>query len=130
MNSTRSFTFLLSPFVTGSQASSSFIFLTIFDFTTGMFVFNAGFLPPTTTSVVLAANTLAANHRFGYEVDFSNRDLVSGTGAAFAPQLGFDVRTTGTFQSVPEPSSLCLVGIGGLIGARCWARRRKAVAGV
>jgi hypothetical protein len=126
MNSTRPFTFQFSPFVTGPLASSSFIFLTIFDFTTGTFVFNAGFLPPTTTSVVLAANTLAPNHRFGYELDFSNRDLVTGIGARFAPQLGFDVRTTGTFQSVPEPSSLCLVGIGGLIVAGCWSRRRKA----
>jgi hypothetical protein len=114
MDATKSFTFHLSPFITGNQASSSFIFLTIFDFDANQFVYNAGFLSATTTSVSVAANTLAPGHHFSYELDFSNRDLVPSPGAQFSAQLGFDVRTSGLFASaaVPEPSALVLSLVG------------------
>ncbi|MFO0954821.1 MAG: PEP-CTERM sorting domain-containing protein [Isosphaeraceae bacterium] len=121
MNAAQAFVFHFSPFVTGSRANSSFIFFTIFDNDTNKFVFDAGFLAPTTTSVTLAANTLAAGHHYTYEIDFSNRDLVDSPGAEFQAQLGFDVRTTGTFVSaVPEPSTLalCAIGLVGLAAAR------------
>jgi hypothetical protein len=130
MDSSKPFTFMLSPFTTGGQANFSFIFLTIFDFDKNAFVFNDGFLAPTTTSVVLPANTLTPNHHFAYEVDFSNRDLVPSSGAQFDAQLGFDVRTSGLFSSaptVPEPSTLILSSLGMLVGAGLVLRPRKAV---
>jgi PEP-CTERM motif len=128
MDASKSFTFHFSPDVTGSNATASFIFFTIFDFTKNASVFNAGFLNPSTTSVTLAANTLTGGDLFGYELDFSNRDLVPSPGAVFQAQLGFDLRTDGTFRAapaaVPEPSTLALLGVGSLV-ARISARRRK-----
>jgi hypothetical protein len=116
MNPSQAFTFHFSPFVTGSTASSSFIFLTIFDYTKNAFVYNSGFLAPTTSSVTVGANTLAFGDQFGYEIDFSNRDLVASPGAQFNAQPGFDVRTDGLFNSqvapTPEPSTLALCGLG------------------
>jgi hypothetical protein len=131
MDPTGSFTFHISPFVTGSQASVSFLFLTIFDFDTNAFVFNAGFLAASTTSVVLPANTLAPGHHFAYEIDFSNRDLVPSPGTQFQAQLGFDVRTDGLFMTaattaVPEPSTAAVAVFGAISGvAYGWSRRRR-----
>jgi hypothetical protein len=128
MDTSKPFTFHFSPDVTGPNATFSFIFFTIFDFTKNASAFNAGFLNPSTTSVTLAANTLTGGDLFGYELDFSNRDLLPSPGAVFQAQLGFDVRTDGTFRAapaaVPEPSTLALLGVGSL-AARISARRRK-----
>jgi len=129
MNASHAFTFHLSPFVTGSTASSSFIFLTIFDFNLGTFVFNDGFLAASTTTVVLPANTLAPGHSFVYELDYSNRDIITGTGGVFSPQLGFDIRTDGTFSTsaiaTPEPATAAagLIGLA-LIAGLAYVRRR------
>jgi hypothetical protein len=116
MNPGNAFTFDLSPYDTGSTANFSFIFLTIFDFTLGTFVFDDAFLAPTTTSITLPAGTLAYGHNFAYEIDYSNRDLVPGPGGVFPAQLGFDLRTNGTFTSeqrpVPEPATLALLALG------------------
>ena len=129
MNAAQPFTFHFSPDVTGSTASNSYIFFTIFDFTKGAFVFNDGFLSPSTTSVTVPANTLTAGDSFAYEVDFSNRDLVPSPGAAFEAQLGFDVRTNGQFAAapatIPEPATLTLTALG-LVGVVSRYRRRCA----
>jgi hypothetical protein len=132
MNSSHPFTFHFSPFVTGNQANFSFIFLTIFDFTLGHFVYDAGFLPATTTSLVLPANTLAPGHSFSYELDFSNRDIVGSPGVVFPAELGFDVRTHGLFSSssVPEPSSALLAVLGVALGLSRAVRRRSQTGAV
>jgi hypothetical protein len=126
MNASQAFTFHFSPFVTGSTANFSYIFFTIYDETTSTTAFNEGFLAPTTTSVTVPANTLTPGHLYDYEVDYSNRDTVTGTGATFAPQLGFDTRTDGLFSTaaVPEPSSLVLLSFGVGIGTAVMLRRR------
>jgi hypothetical protein len=77
MNSALPFTMHLSPFVTGTNASLSFIFVTVFDETTNTTVFNDGFLPPSTTTVVIPGGTLTPGDQFDYEIDYSNRDIIA-----------------------------------------------------
>jgi hypothetical protein len=136
MNPAAPFTFQFSPFTTGPGASASFLFLTVFDRTTNALVFNQGFLAPTTTSLVLPANTLLPDHSFTYELIFSNRVTIpKGPNALFDTQFGFDLRTQGNFltaSAVPEPSSLLLltqvvVGAGSLGVVRLRARRSRRV---
>ena len=114
--------FHISPYTTrGSTASFSYLFFTIYDYTTAQFVFNDGFLAPSTSSIVLLSrNTLTNGHNYAYEVDFSNRDIVPSLGTASDAQLGFDLRTDGAFSTlagVPEPSTLGMFACGSLFSA-------------
>ena len=49
MNASQAFTVNFSPFTTGTQATGSFLFFTIYDQTKGMSVYDAGFLPANTS---------------------------------------------------------------------------------
>ena len=135
LNVGNAFTFHLSPFDAGSQATHSYIFLTVFDQTAGAVAFSAGFLPPSQTDVTMSANTLIAGHSYTYELDYSNRDIAGSTppGADFAPELGFDIRTDGSFATaVPEPTSMALLAQAAGLGWFAWRRkrtRRTATAG-
>jgi hypothetical protein len=128
MNPGNPFTFHLSTDTT--SATDPFIFFTIVDLTKGTVVFNEGFLPPTTSTITLAANSLAFGDSFSYEIDYSNRDFVTSPGATFPAQLGFDTRTDGLFSTqaaaaTPEPSTLALFGLG-LVAAALIRRRGTA----
>jgi hypothetical protein len=127
MNAAAPFAFDFSPFITGGGVSESFIFFTLFDVNTSSFVFNSGFLPASTTGLVLPANTLQAGHAYSYELDFSNRLLVPDPGAVFLGQLGFDSRTTGRFSTtaVPEPG-IAIIGLGLVVSSAAILRRRRA----
>jgi hypothetical protein len=116
-----------SPFDTGSGATESLLFFTIFDQTASQLVVNAAFLPPSTAGYTIAAGTLTAGHAYTYELIYSNRLQVPATGTTFTGQIGYDDRTLGNFSAaaVPEPSTLALWAAGALlVGAR--ARRRAA----
>jgi hypothetical protein len=134
MNPAAPFTFQFSPFITGSGASASFLFLSIFDRTTNALVFNQAFLPATTTSLEVPANTLPPDHSYTYELIFSDRVTIpKGPNAVFDTQFGFDLRTQGNFRAaaVPEPSALLLlaqagVGAGCLTAIRLRTRRSRA----
>ena len=109
MDPSQNFVFHFNPYITGGLADQSSLFFSIYDYTSNMFVYEAAFLPASTTSLFLPANTLTNNHNYQYELIFSNRDLVSSPGASFDASEGFDLRTTGAFISslnVPEPSAL------------------------
>jgi hypothetical protein len=106
------FTFQFSPFVTGTlpPGGSSFIFLTVFDTTTNTTVFTQGFLPSTTTSVIMPANTLTPGDSYSSELIFDNRYSVPSPGAEFDAPILFDVRSDVSFtaSSVPEPATMAL----------------------
>ncbi|MGA7156731.1 MAG: hypothetical protein WBY53_07795 [Acidobacteriaceae bacterium] len=108
--------------------TDAYIFLTIFDDTTGTTAFSDTFLLPTTTSILLPGGTLAAGNSYRYEIDYSDRDAVAGTGGAYDPEIGFDTRTDGTFTTAavaptPEPPSLVLCGSAMLLMAFCMKRK-------
>ncbi len=127
MNAANPFTLHLSPFTAGPTASSSFIFLNIFDTTLNSFVFSQNFLPSSTTAITLPANTLAFGHNFTYELDYSNRDVKPTPNTANPATLGFDQRTKGAFSTasaVPEPGT-ALFGLA-LLGTALTRRARRA----
>jgi len=133
MSATQPFTFDFSPFVTGSTANESYIFLTIYDYTTSSSVNlpGAGFLSPSTTSYVLAANTLTPGNSYGYEIIYDNRDDFDNsvvTNTEFGAQLAFDLRTDGTFTTspLPEPSSYAALLAAAFVGFVILRRRRNA----
>ncbi len=131
MNAGNPFSFLFSPYVTGSGLSESLLFLTLFDFTTGTVVFDAGFKPATTTGLVLPANTLMPSHNYAYELIFSNRLLVDSPGAQFGAQIGYDLRTSGSFitAAVPEPSAIAFAGsMTAMAMGLAWRRKGRASA--
>ena len=118
-----------SPFAVDPSVNDQFQFFTIFDPASNTFVYDAGFLPQSATSVTIAANTLQAGHNYIYELIDSNRVLTTGTGGQFAPQLGFDLRTSGAFftaAAVPEPGSIALFAGMGAVGAGFLRRRKQA----
>jgi hypothetical protein len=135
MNAGAPFTFPFSTFTPNALTTTPFLFLTIFDNTSGTTPYNNGFLPATTTSLTVPANTLAPSHSFTYQLIYSDRVIPAQTppGAAFPPQIGFDIRTLGSFTTaaaVPEPLSLLLFAQSGLFLAWIIHRRRVQRAGV
>jgi hypothetical protein len=111
VNPAAPFAFEFSPLVVGGPVTESFIFFTIFDQTAASLAFDAGFLAPTTTGLVLPGGTLQTGHNYSYELIFSNRQFVPSPGAQFSAVNAFDLRTSGRFTAgaaVPEPSFLAL----------------------
>ena len=109
-----------SPFTVDPGATEAFIFFTVRDNASQSIVFDAGFLPPTTTGETIPAHTLVPNHSYTYEVIFSDRVEVPSPGAVFNAELGFDLRTTGVFATVPEPATWSLAVVGLLILFARW----------
>lgn len=114
-----------NPDVPDPAATFAFIFFTVRDNLTDSIVFNAGFLPSTTTSETIPAGTLLPYTSYTYELVFSDRLEVPSPGATFQAQLGYDLRTAGTFVTAPEPAAW-LSAILGLCTAGLYRRFRIA----
>ena len=106
----------------GTGTTCSNVFFDITKNSTGSSVFSFDFQPSTTTSVTIPANTLQANTAYTFQLIFDNRQITSYSSgsAAFLPDFGSDVRTTGTFTTaaaaVPEPSTtVSLIGLAAIV---------------
>ncbi|HUB79903.1 MAG TPA: PEP-CTERM sorting domain-containing protein [Bryobacteraceae bacterium] len=120
--------FDLNAFGKTGDATDSYIFFTIYDETSGTYVFTDNFLPDTTTKIVVPGDTLSPGDTFEYQLDYSNRVLVAETNSVFDAQLGFDKRTDGIFTTtVPEPASFILLATV-LLGIGFVCRRRFVLA--
>jgi hypothetical protein len=97
MKSNAAFTFNFNSFIKGSLATQSFVFFTITNAATNQAVFSPTFLPSSTTSVTVAANTLASNTKYRIDLNFSNR-IVGASGPTRTDQ-GFDLTTEATFTT-------------------------------
>jgi hypothetical protein len=128
-NANAPFTFHLSSFAFDPLVSEQDEFLTIFDTALNTVVYDAGFLPGSTPSVTIGANTLQPGRDYVYQVIDSNRVQLSSPGAAFNAVGGFDLSTTGEFSTAPaatpEPGTLALLLCSGIGGALLVHRRRS-----
>jgi hypothetical protein len=128
LNPANSVTATYNAYTPASGTNSFFTFFTIRNAATGTAVYSQGFLPFTTTSSTVPANTLMPDTQYDFEVDYSNRidgfDSIHSVGTT----QGFDVRveatvTTGSSTSVPEAGSLSLLGTA-LVGFGVFRRQR------
>jgi hypothetical protein len=103
LNPTAAFTFSFPAFTPNPNVTQGFTFLTVYDATSGLVVTADEFQPPSTTSFTIPSNTLAQNHKYNFELDFSDRLNGPLVGNAFTEQ-GFDLRTDGSFTTAPAPS--------------------------
>jgi hypothetical protein len=133
MNAALPLSLTFSSFEVAPGTTEAYVFFSIFDHTDGSAIFPVGFAPPTTAGVTLLAGELAPGHSFSYELIFSDRVLVAGDGANFAPQLGFDLRSSGDFSTaaaVPEPQTWALLLTGlAVFGRRLTVRRAPGAHG-
>jgi hypothetical protein len=109
--------------------TESFAFFQITRQSDNALVFQQGFLNPSTTSIFIAANTLAAHTAYNIDLDYSSRVTAANAGFGTAGSLfGFEQRTGigfTTASAVPEPSSLALMGVCMASGVLVFHRRRS-----
>jgi hypothetical protein len=112
LNPTLSDTIGINGFSPVAGTTESFVFITITRQSDNALVFQQSFLSPSTTSIFLAANTLAAGTAYNIDLDYSSRITTANAGFGGASSLiGFEQRTEigfSTGSGVPEPSSLAL----------------------
>ncbi len=128
LNPTSADTIGINGFSPVVGATDSFVFLTVTRQSDNAVVFQQSFLAASTTSVLLAANTLAASTAYNVDLDYSSRvstaDAGFGTGTSI---LAFEQRTEVSFTtgSVPEPSSLGLTVVGAAMGLAVMVFQRR-----
>jgi hypothetical protein len=121
----------VNGFAPVAGTTESFSFFTITRQADNAVVFQQSFLSPATTSIFLAANTLAAGTAYNIDLDYSSRITTANAGFGTGNSLiGFEQRTEIGFvtgSAAPEPSSfiLALMGIGMASIVLVFQRRRS-----
>ena len=120
MDTSQPLSLAFNPFNAVPGAADEFIFLSFYNYGTATSLNPLGFAPRTTTGLTLGAGLLAPGSPYAFELIYSVRVSPPGDGADFAPQIGFDLRTSGLFTTaVPEPATfaLWLLGLVALAGS-------------
>lgn len=94
-NPANDFTVQYNSFTPDAHVTTGFTFLTIWNANTHQVVFHDDFQSPSSTTALIAANTLSPNTNYTFELDFSDRLTVGSS------TQGFDVRTDGSFTTGP-----------------------------
>ena len=129
LNSSSAFTVTWNGFTGGVHGAASFLFFDIYDAITGVPVvdFNVqNFSGDSASSYTIAANTLTAGREYDVELIYDN--ITNSSGDAIQDYyLETDVVLRPTASSVPEPSSLALMAIAGVLAmaVRGLHRRRR-----
>ena len=129
LDPSQAFTIAFTADAPVAASTDNFVFANIFNASTGAFVFGDGFLPTSTITEFLPANTLAPNTSYSLEVLFSNR--IGSTSNGIDTTLGFDQATTTNFTTSPVPEAMSVLSLGLLLatgfGGLAWSVRRHAV---
>lgn len=94
-NPANDFTVDYNSFTPDARVTTGFTFLTIWNANTHQVVFQDNFQSSSSTTALIAANTLSPNTNYTFELDFSDRLTVGSS------TQGFDVRTDGSFTTGP-----------------------------
>lgn len=113
LDSSQSFTFNFNADAPDPASNDNFVFVDIYDATTGALAFGDNFQPSTTTSEFLPANTLAPNTSYNLQMIFSNR--INSNSNSIETDLGFDQATISGFTTAPVPETTSLVSLGLLL---------------
>jgi hypothetical protein len=120
----------INGFTPLAGTTDSSAFFTITRQSDNAVVFQQSFLSPSTTSIFVAANTLAAGSAYNIDLDYSSRITTTNAGFGNASSIiGFEQRTeigftTAAASVVPEPSSLALALLG--VGVALVFQRRRS----
>jgi hypothetical protein len=131
LNPTLPDTIGINGFTPLAGTTDSFAFFTITRQSDNVVVFQQSFLNPSTTSIFVAANTLAAGSAYNIDLDYSSRITTPNAGFGTASSImAFEQRTeigftTATESAVPEPSSLALALLGAGMALVFQRRRSK-----
>jgi len=117
LNANQAFTFTINGFapLTGA-ADASYLFLSVSD--AAGTVFSQDYLPATTTSILMPADTLAAGQKYFVSLDYENlastidNGFVASSGGV-NPTAGYDYQTSMLFTAgVPELPTWLLIATG------------------
>lgn len=112
MNPSQPITVNFNSMMPDAAANEADVFFTVEDASFNK-LFDGGFLPSSTTSITIPANTLAPFTNYTFNLIFSDRiNTTSQTDGVFDTQ-GFDLSTTGAFTTgaVPEPASIAILAL-------------------
>lgn len=116
LNVADSVTFNFNSFTgaVSGPGDSAYVFLNVYNASTGADLFSENFEPTTVTSYTMSGGTLAPGTEYYADLDFSNR---TNGGDAIDSTVGFDDSTLLYFTTAAAPEESTLISLGLLLAA-------------